>query len=222
MVVPMYNTAGEQVGAIELPADIFEAPINGPLMHQALVRQQANARRGTHSTKSRGEVSRSKSKWYRQKGTGRARHGSNRAMNMRGGGVVHGPRPRDHGYKMPRKMVQVALRSALSLRTAEKKLHVIDGWAPATPKTKEAAKVLSNFEADWALVVDSRENENLYRSLRNLPHVKFLAVEGLNVYDVLRYEHVFVAKEAIGILTERLKTSLSRKEQALKADKAEA
>ncbi|HIE38386.1 MAG TPA: 50S ribosomal protein L4, partial [Anaerolineae bacterium] len=118
MVVPVRNMVGEQVDEIELPPDIFEAPVNVSLMHQALVRQLANARLGTHKTKSRGEVNRTKAKWYRQKGTGRARHGSRNAPIFVGGGVAHGPRPRSYGKRMPRKMRRAALRSALSVKAA--------------------------------------------------------------------------------------------------------
>ena len=126
MAVSMYNTRGEAVGEIDLPTDIFDAPVNVSLMHQALVRQLANARQGTHKAKSRGEVNRSKAKWYRQKGTGRARHGSRNANLFVGGGVAHGPRPRSYAKKMPRKMRRAALRSALSVKAMEDQIVVLD------------------------------------------------------------------------------------------------
>ena len=137
MVVPMYNTRGEEVGEVELRSDIFEVSINVPLMHQALVRQLANARQGTHSTQSRGEVNRTKAKWYRQKGTGRARHGSRNANLFVGGGVAHGPKPRKYTKKMPRKMRRAALRSALSAKAMENQIVVLDALEMEAPKTKE-------------------------------------------------------------------------------------
>ena len=126
MVVPVYNTKGERVGEVELRSDIFEVPVNVTLLHQALVRQLANARLGMHKTKSRGEVNRTKSKWYRQKGTGRARHGSRNANLFVGGGIAHGPKPRKYTKKMPRKMRRAALRSALSAKAMEDRIVVLD------------------------------------------------------------------------------------------------
>ena len=198
MVVPMYNTAGEQVGAIELPADIFEAPINGPLMHQALVRQQANARRGTHSTKSRGEVSRSKSKWYRQKGTGRARHGSRNANLFVGGGVAHGPKQRKYTKEMPRKMRRAALCSALSTKALEDQIVVLDALEMAAPKTKEIVAVLENLGLDsGVLIVLPVRDEIVELSARNLPHVKTLSASYLNIRDLLRYDHLLMSLDAL-------------------------
>ncbi|MCK4315388.1 MAG: 50S ribosomal protein L4, partial [Anaerolineae bacterium] len=126
MDIPMYNARGEKIGEVELRPDIFEVPVNVPLMHQALVRQLANAHLGTHKTKSRGEVNRTKAKWYRQKGTGRARHGSRNANLFVGGGVAHGPRPRKYTKKMPRKMRRAALCSALSVKATEDQIVVLD------------------------------------------------------------------------------------------------
>ena len=145
MVVTMYNTKGEKVGDIELRSDIFDVPVNVSLMHQALLRQLANARQGTHRAKSRGEINRSKSKWYRQKGTGRARHGSRNANLFVGGGVAHGPQPRKYTKKMPRKMRRAALRSALSAKAMENQIVVLDALEVETPKTKEMATVLGNL-----------------------------------------------------------------------------
>ena len=124
MQLAIHDMAGKNVGSAELPAEVFEAPINAALMHQALVRQLANARLGTHKTKSRGEVDRTKAKWYRQKGTGRARHGSRNANLFVGGGVAHGPKPHGYTKKMPRRMRRAALRSALSVKAMEDQIAV--------------------------------------------------------------------------------------------------
>ena len=170
----------------------------------------ANRRAGTQSTKTASEVRGTGKKPFKQKGTGRARQGSTRATHMRGGAVALGPKPRSYGYKVPRKMVQGALRSALSLRLSESKLHVVQGWSPESPKTKDAIKVLSTFDAQKALVVGTRDDENLRLSVRNLPNAKFLPVEGLNVYDVLKYDHLFINVDVIEGLSTRLKTAGSR------------
>ena len=148
MVIPIYDTRGKEVGEIELRPDIFEAPINVSLMHQAFVRQMANARQGTHNTRSRGEINRTKAKWYRQKGTGRARHGSRNANLFVGGGIAHGPNPRDYTKKMPRKMRRAALRSALSAKAAEKQIVVVDELALETPKTREMGPTGSHWQSN--------------------------------------------------------------------------
>jgi large subunit ribosomal protein L4 len=179
--------------------------------------QLASRRRGTQSTKTVSMVSGTGKKPYRQKGTGRARQGSLRSAQMRGGGVVHGPHPRDYSYEMPKKMVKSALRSALSLRAKEAKLHLIQGWAPKAPKTKAAKAVLDRFAATKALVVDSRENEALMRSVRNLPHAKFLPVEALNVRDILAYDDLFLSDKAVEAIVARLKSKPSRKEKEAKS-----
>jgi large subunit ribosomal protein L4 len=198
MVVPLYNTVGDQVGEVELPADIFEAPINGPLMHQALVRQQANRRRGTHSTKSRGEVNRSKSKWYRQKGTGRARHGSKNANLFVGGGVAHGPRQRKYTKKMPRKMRRAALCSALSCKALEDQIVVLDALEMAVPKTKGIVEVLENLGLTAnVLILLPMKDEVVELSARNLPHVKTLSASYLNVRDLLQYDQLLMSQDAL-------------------------
>jgi large subunit ribosomal protein L4 len=160
-------------------------------------------------------VNASKKKPYRQKGTGQARHGTRVAMNMRGGGVVFGPQPRDYSYQMPKKMVKSALRSALSLRRSESKLFVVKGWAPKGPKTKDAKKILDQF-GESVLVIDSRDNATLMRSVRNLPRAKFLPVEGINVRDILAYDNLIIGEAVIGGLVARLKSKPSRKEREAK------
>jgi large subunit ribosomal protein L4 len=201
MVVPMYNTRGEEVGEVELRSDIFEVSINVPLMHQALVRQLANARQGTHTAKSRGEVNRTKAKWYRQKGTGRARHGSRNANLFVGGGVAHGPKPRKYTKKMPRKMRRAALRSALSVKAMEKQIVVLDVLEMEAPKTKEMAVVLGNLGLDQrVLILLPEQNEPVEKSARNLPQVKTLRANYLNVRDLLGHDHVLVPLDALQVI----------------------
>jgi len=201
MVVPTYNTGGEKVGEAELRADIFEAPVNVPLMHQALVRQLANARSGTHKAKSRGEVNRSKAKWYRQKGTGRARHGSRNANLFVGGGVAHGPRLRKYTKKMPRKMRHAALRSALSVKAMENQVVVLDALEMKVPKTKEMVAVLRNLGLDQrVLILLPEQNETVEKSAHNLPQVKTLRASYLNIRDLLGYDYVLVPLGALQVI----------------------
>jgi large subunit ribosomal protein L4 len=206
MIVPIYNTKGETVGEVELRSDIFEAPVNVSLMHQAFVRQMANARQGTHSTKSRGEINRSKAKWYRQKGTGRARHGSRNANLFVGGGIAHGPRPRDYAKKMPRKMRRAALRSALSVKAAEAQIVLVDELEMEAPKTREMAQVLENLGLNASgasgrvLILLPERNEPVEKSARNLPWVKTLRASYLNVRDLLGYDRVLMPKGALEVI----------------------
>ena len=201
MVVPMYNTRGEKVGEVELRSDIFGVPVNVPLMHQALVRQLANARQGTHKTQSRGEVNRSKAKWYRQKGTGRARHGSRNANLFVGGGVAHGPTPRKYTKKMPRKMRRAALRSALSAKAVENQIVVLDTLEMEMPKTKEMAVVLGSLGLNQrVLILLPERNESVEQSARNLPKVKTLRASYLNVRDLLGYDHVLMPLGALQVI----------------------
>ena len=201
MVIPMYNTKGKKVGEVELRSDIFEVPVNVPLMHQALVRQLANARLGTHKTKSRGEVIRTKAKWYRQKGTGRARHGSRNANLFVGGGIAHGPRPRKYTKKMPRKMRRAALRSALSAKAAEEQIVVVDALEMEAPKTRELVQVLEKMGLEQrVLILLPERNEPVEKSARNLSQVKALQASYLNVRDLLGYDHVLVPMDALPII----------------------
>ena len=201
MDIPMYNARGEKVGEVELRSDIFEVPVNVPLMHQALVRQLANAHLGTHKTKSRGEVNRTKAKWYRQKGTGRARHGSRNANLFVGGGVAHGPRPRKYTKKMPRKMRRAALCSALSVKATEDQIVVLDALEMEVPKTKEMLAVLRSLGLDRrVLILLPERNETVERSARNLPQVKTLRASYLNVRDLLEYDHVLMPLGALQVV----------------------
>ncbi len=206
MLVPMYNVQGERVGEVELLAGIFEAPVNVSLMHQALVRQMANARQGTHKTKSRGEINRSKAKWYRQKGTGRARHGSRNANLFVGGGVAHGPRPRKYTKKMPRKMRRAALRSALSVKAQEGQIVVVDALEMERPRTKEMVAILDRLGAEYGkvLLLLPERNEPVEKSARNLPYVKTLRASYLNIRDLLTYDYVVMPLEALHVIEDIL------------------
>lgn len=218
MKVDVVDTQKQKVGEIELDDSVFGAAVREHLHWEVVRMQQANRRRGTHSTKTVSEVRGSGKKPYKQKGTGRARHGTTRAMNMRGGGVVHGPRPRDYSYQMPKKAVQVALRSSLSHRLKGEALHVIRGWKPESPRTKDAVSVLKAFEADKALVVGTDADQALRLSVGNIPNAKFIHVDDVNVYDVLRHDQVFLLEDAVGPISEALHTELSRKERALREE----
>jgi large subunit ribosomal protein L4 len=201
MVVTLYNTRGEGVGEVELLPDIFEVSVNVPLMHQALVRQLANARRGTHKTKSRGEVNRTKAKWYRQKGTGRARHGSRNANLFVGGGVAHGPTPRRYVKKMPRKMRRAALRSALSVKAMENQIVVLNELEMEAPRTREMVTVLGNLGLDRrVLILLPERDETVEKSARNLPQVKTLRASYLNIRDLLGYDHVLMPMGALQVI----------------------
>jgi large subunit ribosomal protein L4 len=201
MVVTLYNTRGESVGEVELLPDIFEVSVNVPLMHQALVRQLANARQGTHKTKSRGEVNRTKAKWYRQKGTGRARHGSRNANLFVGGGVAHGPTPRRYIKKMPRKMRRAALRSALSVKAMENQIVVLDELGMEAPRTREMVTVLGNLGLDRrVLILLPERDETVEKSARNLPQVKTLRASYLNIRDLLGYDHVLMPMGALQVI----------------------
>jgi large subunit ribosomal protein L4 len=201
MLIPMYDMKGEKVRDVELRSDIFEASINVPLMHQAFERQRANARLGTHKTKTRGEVSRTTRKWYRQKGTGRARHGSRGANLFVGGGVAHGPRPRDYSNRMPRKMRRAALRSALSAKAQENQIVVVDTLDVEAPKTKVMASALESLGVGGSvLLLLSERNDVVERSARNLPQVKILNANYLNIRDLLSHEKILMPVDALQVI----------------------
>lgn len=201
MKVDVINMKGEKVKTANLPAAIFEAPIKADLMHQAYVRQMANARLGTHKTKTRSEVSGGGQKPWRQKGTGRARHGSRRSPIWVGGGKAHKPIPRKYTKKMPRKMRRAALRSALSEKASNKQVMVLDAISLDQPKTKDMAAALTKLlgkESVLILLPDS--NDVVEKSVRNLPHVKTLRAHYLNVRDILKYDRVLMPLEAIDVI----------------------
>ncbi len=208
MKVAVYDMQGEVVGEVELPASIFEAPIRPDLMHQAYVRQMANARRGTHSTRTRGEVRGGGRKPWRQKGTGRARQGSIRAPHWVGGGVVHGPKPRSYEQDMPRKMRRAALRSALSLKARENAIVVVDDLRVPEVKTRWMAAALDRLtgETDTVLVLlpespkGNKQYQQVYLATRNLPYAKTLVASYLNIRDLLGYDKIILPKAALDVI----------------------
>jgi len=196
--VPLYNMEGQTIGEVELRDDIFGITPHVPVMHQALVRQLANARLGTHKTKTRGEVSGGGRKPWRQKGTGRARQGSIRAPQWRGGGTVFGPRPRSYRQKMPKKMRHLAYKSALSVKAKEGQIIVLDKLEMPEPKTKAMAALLGALAVDSsALILLPGRNENVEKSARNLPGVKTLRAQYLNVRDLLGYDYLVMPLGAL-------------------------
>jgi len=202
MKVSVFNMAGKEVNSVDLPASIFEAKINRDLMHQALVRQMANARLGTHKAQGRSEVSRTGAKAYRQKGTGNARHGSKRAPIFVGGGVAHGPLPRKYIKQMPRKMRRAALRSALSVKAENDAIVLVDELTLAAPKTRDMKAFVQAVVADEsALVLLPGRNDNVEKSTRNLSDVKALLANYLNIRDLLGYNKIVMPLAALDVLT---------------------
>src|SRR5882762_8403041 len=197
--IDVKTPAGKTEGAVELPAELFDAPANIALMHQVVTAQLAAKRQGTHSTKTRGEVSGGGKKPYRQKGTGRARQGSTRAPQFTGGGVVHGPKPRDYSQRTPKKMIAAALRGALSDRARNERIHAVTELVEGqTPSTKSAKAFLATLtEHKQVLVVTGRSDEAGALSVRNLPGVHVLSPDQLNTYDVLKADDVVFSVEAL-------------------------
>ncbi len=208
MEVDVLNMEGQKIRTVELPAQIFEAPINIDLMHQAYIRQMANARLGTHSTKSRGEVSGGGKKPWKQKGTGRARQGSTRAPQWVGGGKVHTPKPRDYTTPMPHKMRLAALRSALSARASEKAIVVVEDLTLSEAKTKLMAQVMDKLVGGDSVVIliseKSPANDMLIRSAHNLAETKTMLASYLNIRDLLMYDKIVMPLQSLDVITQRL------------------
>lgn len=202
MNIDVKNMQGATVKTVELPSDIFEAPINKDLMHQALNRQNANARQGTHSTKTRGEVAGGGKKPWKQKGTGRARQGSTRAPQWKGGGRAHTPRPRDYTQDMPREMRRAALRSALSVKAADAQIVVVDELAMDAPKTQAMLQILNTLsgEGQTTLVLLPAANEPVEKSIRNLATAKYVRANYVNVRDLLQYDKVLFPLGTLDVL----------------------
>ena len=216
--VKVRNLKNEEVGEVELSDAVFGAPLNQALIHAAVRNFMANARQGTSATKTRGDVSGSGRKLWKQKGTGRARIASLRSPLWKGGGNVHGPQPRDWSYNMPRKMRQGALRSALSERVREGKVTLVDGWSMDKPKTKDFVASLKQLGHEGkTLIVDSLDNENLKLSTRNVQSAKVVNSFGLNIYDLLYHEKLIISKTAV----EELEQLLGPKKDASAVDIAE-
>ncbi|MDY7032430.1 MAG: 50S ribosomal protein L4 [Thermodesulfobacteriota bacterium] len=202
-VLDVYDTDKNKVSEIYLHDDIFDTEVKEHLISDVIVMQQANRRRGTASTKNRASVRGGGAKPWRQKGTGRARVGSRRSPLWVGGGTVFGPTPRDYSYSLPKKIMKAALKSALTLRLREDKIIVLDRFELEEIKTKAFIQILRNLDIESVLMVDM-ENFNLERSARNVQNTKFLRPEGLNVYDIIRYENLVLVRSAI----ERIETRL--------------
>jgi large subunit ribosomal protein L4 len=197
--VDVRTPAGETSGSVTLPGELFDASANVSLMHQVVIAQLAAARQGTHSTKTRGQVSGGGAKPYRQKGTGRARQGSTRAPQFAGGGVVHGPQPRDYSQRTPKKMKAAALRGALSDRARFDRIHVVDSIVSGDlPSAKDAAALLAGLtERPNLLVVLERGDEVAFKSVRNLQNVHVLVADQLNTYDVLCADDIVFTQAAL-------------------------
>lgn len=201
MEFPVHDMTGKEVGKADLPEAVFGLVPNVPVMHQALTRQMANARLGTHSTRTRGEVSGGGRKPWRQKGTGRARQGSIRAPHWRGGGVVFGPNPRSYRKRMPRKMRRLALRSALSAKLAENEVILVDRLEVEAPKTRVVQGVLENLSLDDSVLILLADGDPvLEKSARNLPQVKTLRANYLNVRDLLGYRYLLIPLAALEVI----------------------
>lgn len=196
--VAVYNVSGAEVGEIELSEAVFGIEPNVHVLHSAVVMQQASLRAGTHKTKGRSEVRGGGRKPWKQKGTGRARQGSIRSPQWRGGGIVFGPTPRSYAFKLPKKVRRLAIKSALSSKVVDNDIVVLDQLSFAAPKTKEIVALLKNLKADRrALVVTSDFNENVALSARNIPGVKFVSATGINVLDVMLHDKLIITKEAV-------------------------
>src|ERR1700754_3366427 len=199
LTIDVHTPGGKKDGSVELPAELFDVEPNIALMHQVVEAQRAAARQGTHSTKTRGDVRGGGKKPYRQKGTGRARQGSTRAPQFTGGGIVHGPKPRDYSQRTPKKMIAAALRGALSDRARNGRIHAVTELVEGqTPSTKSAKSFLATLtERRQLLIVIGRTDETGAKSVRNLPNVHILTPGQLNTYDVLRSDDVIFSVEAL-------------------------
>lgn len=195
--IDVMNWENKKVGTVELNSSVFEIPVKKEILHSIVKWQLAKRRQGTHKAKTRAEVSGGGKKPFKQKGTGNARQGSNRSPLMPGGGITFGPVPRDYSYTLNKKFKQLGLRTALSHLMSEGKLMVIDQMTSSDGKTKELAKKLKNMGLQKALLIDAESDIGFSRASRNLPKFQFRTVEGLNVYDLLKYETAIVTKSSI-------------------------
>ncbi|SFU68711.1 50S ribosomal protein L4 [Alicyclobacillus macrosporangiidus] len=200
--VAVYNMDGAQVGEIELDERLFAAPVRPDLMHQVVLSYLANQRRGTHKVKGRSEVRGGGRKPWRQKGTGRARQGSIRAPQWKGGGVVFGPKPRSYGFRVPKKVRRQALYSALTSKVDGGKLIVLDELRVPEIKTKPMAAMLRRLNLEKALIVDAEKQQNAELSLRNIPGVTYVPANAVNVYEILRHDHLVLTRDAVAKVQE--------------------
>lgn len=203
--VALYNQSGSTVGEIELADTVFGIEPNAHVLHDAVVMQQASQRQGTHDVKNRSEVRGGGRKPWKQKGTGRARQGSIRSPQWVGGGVVFGPTPRSYAYKLPKKVRRLAIKSALSSKVKNDEIKVLEGLELTAPKTKEIVSILSNLKAERkALIVTGTYVDNIALSARNIPGIKFVTAEGINVLDVLNHDLLIITKDAVAKVEEVL------------------
>jgi len=201
--VALFNIQGDKIGEIELSDDVFGAEVRSDIMHRAVVNFLANQRLGTASTLTRAEVAGGGRKPWRQKGTGRARHGSIRSPLWRKGGIVFGPKPRSFNISMPKKMKRFALKSALSAKTKDNQLILLDSLTMEAPKTKQMVSILDNLKvAKKSLIVIADKDENVVKSARNIPGVKATYVNTINVYDILNHDYLIMTKEAAKLVEE--------------------
>jgi large subunit ribosomal protein L4 len=203
--IKVKNIHSDEVSELELPEEIFDYPLKEHLIYEAVKNYRANQRQGTVSTKTRGKVSGSGKKLWRQKGTGRARIGSIRNPLWRTGGTVFGPQPRDYSYKMPRKARRNALKSVLSDKMRNDRLWVVDEFVLDSNKTKDTLAKLKNFDFDKLLIVDKKENSKLMLSTRNVPYIKTIDFSEINVYDSLKFNYIMFSVDAVKHLVEVLK-----------------
>lgn len=203
--VVLYNQNGSTVGEVELADTVFGIEPNAHVLHDAVVMQQASQRQGTHDVKNRSEVRGGGRKPWRQKGTGRARQGSIRSPQWVGGGTVFGPTPRSYAYKLPKKVRRLAIRSALSSKVKDDGIKVLEGLELSQARTKDMIAILTNLKVERkALVVTEVYDDNVVLSLRNIPGVKFVTAEGINVLDVLNHDHLIMTKAAVAKVEEVL------------------
>ncbi len=200
--VKVYNMEGAEVGTLDLNESIFGVDVNTHVMHLAVVSQLAHKRQGTQSAKTRAEVSGGGIKPWRQKGTGRARQGSIRSPQWKGGGVVFAPKPREYGFKMNKKEKALAIKSALTAKVLDEKFLVVDKIEFDEAKTKKMVTMLNNLKADKALVVLDKKDEKVILSARNLPDVTTVTYNALNVFDILKYDKMVIAKDAVAQIEE--------------------
>jgi len=203
-VVDVLNTKGEKVSEIELAEDIFNVPVKSSVLHEVVTMQRAARRSGTASVKNRSAIVGSTKKLFRQKGTGRARRGDIKSPLLRGGGVVFGPHPRSYAYKVPKKVRKLALKMALSSKMRDNEMIVLDRLELERVKTKDFVAIIQSLDTDNVLLVTDQKDANLELSSRNVPNVKVLRSEGLNVYDLLRYKNVIILEPAVKALEGRL------------------
>ncbi len=202
--IDIYNIHKEKVGELDLKDEIFGVEVKGPLLHEVVTWQRACRRAGTASTKTRGEVKGGGHKPWRQKGTGRARAGTSRSPIWKGGGTIFGPRPRSYAYTLPKQVRRLGLKMALSSKLQAGQLVVLDEYPGAAPKTKEFVQMLKTFDISKALVISPEGNRSLELSARNVPYVQVMLPAGLNVYDILKHDHLVLLAPAVAQIEARL------------------